>query len=61
LDRAVPADEPDWIRFFTPEKLSAEMMYMASDLGRQHDVCVHPFPGVPGRFWPYAGGGAARP
>lgn len=38
LDRAVPADEPDWIRFFTPEKLSAEMMYMASDLGRQHDV-----------------------
>lgn len=38
LDRAVAVDQPAWIRFFTTEKLSAEVMYMASDLGRQHDV-----------------------
>lgn len=38
LDRAVPADEPAWIQFFTAEQLSAEMLYMASDLGRRGDV-----------------------
>ncbi len=38
LNRAVPADEPVWIRFFTTELLSAQMWYMASDLGRQRDV-----------------------
>jgi hypothetical protein len=38
LDRAMPADEPDWIRFFTAEQLTAEMLYMAGDLGRYHDV-----------------------
>lgn len=38
LDQAVPADEPAWIRFFTPEQLSAETLYIASDLGRPQDV-----------------------
>jgi transcriptional regulator with XRE-family HTH domain len=38
LDRAMPIDEPSWIQFFTAEQLSAEMLYMASDLGRYHDV-----------------------
>lgn len=38
LDRAVPADEPAWIQFFTADQLSAEMLYMASDLGRHGDV-----------------------
>jgi len=38
LDRAMPADEPDWIQFFTAEQLTAEMLYMAGDLGRPHDV-----------------------
>lgn len=38
LDQAVPPDEPAWIRFFTPEKLSAEVFYVARDLGRSHDV-----------------------
>ncbi len=38
LDRAIPADEPDWIQFFTTEQLTAEMLYMAGDLGRYHDV-----------------------
>lgn len=38
LDQAIPADEPDWIQFFTAEQLTAEMLYMAADLGRYHDV-----------------------
>ncbi len=38
LDRAVPAEEPAWIRFFTAEQLSAEMLYMASDLDRHDEV-----------------------
>ena len=38
LDQAVPADEPAWIRFFTAEQLSAEMLYMASDLDRHDEV-----------------------
>ncbi|UGT58828.1 helix-turn-helix domain-containing protein [Nocardia asteroides] len=31
LDRAHPADEPAWIRFFTHEQLAAETMYVAAD------------------------------
>ncbi|WP_043660259.1 helix-turn-helix domain-containing protein [Nocardia thailandica] len=31
LDRAHPADEPAWIRFFTDEQLAAETMYVAAD------------------------------
>ncbi|MDQ3886464.1 MAG: hypothetical protein M3308_05520 [Actinomycetota bacterium] len=38
LGRAVPADEPPWIRFFTTEQLSAEMLYMASDLDHHDEV-----------------------
>ncbi len=38
LDQAVPADEPAWIRYFSSELLSAQVFYMASDLGRQRDV-----------------------
>jgi len=38
LERAVPADEPAWIRFFTAEQLSAEILYMASDLDHHDEV-----------------------
>ncbi|MGH3822666.1 MAG: helix-turn-helix domain-containing protein, partial [Pseudonocardiaceae bacterium] len=38
LDRAVPADEPTWIQFFTTEQLTAEMLYMAADLGQYQEV-----------------------
>lgn len=38
MDRAMPADEPGWIQFFTPEQLTAEMLYMAGELGRHEDV-----------------------
>lgn len=38
LDQAMPADEPGWIQFFTAEQLAAEMLYIASDLGRHQDV-----------------------
>ena len=38
LDQAVPADEPSWIRFFTAEQLSAEMLYMAGDLDCHDEV-----------------------
>ena len=43
LDRAKPAEEPAWIRFFTPEQLAAEAMYVASDAG-QWDVVQHHAP-----------------
>ncbi|HET9256135.1 MAG TPA: hypothetical protein VFO16_13175 [Pseudonocardiaceae bacterium] len=32
------ADEPVWIQFFTAEQLTAEMLYMAADLGECHEV-----------------------
>ena len=38
LDRAVPADEPGWIQFFTPEVLIAEMMDVTADLGQYQEV-----------------------
>jgi hypothetical protein len=38
LDRAVPADERLWFKFFTPEHMTHEMLRMASDLGRHDDV-----------------------
>ncbi len=38
LDRAQLADEPAWIRFFTPKVLTGAMLTMARDLGRYHDV-----------------------
>ncbi|MGH3931165.1 MAG: hypothetical protein ACRDTF_14445, partial [Pseudonocardiaceae bacterium] len=38
LDRAAPAEEPSWIRFFNSDQLAAEMLYMAGELGRQDDV-----------------------
>lgn len=38
LDRAVPADEPVWIQFFTAEQLTAEMVYMATDLGQYREA-----------------------
>ncbi|MGH3688265.1 MAG: hypothetical protein ACRDRU_11285 [Pseudonocardiaceae bacterium] len=34
----MPAEEPGCIQFFTTEQLTAEMLYMASDLGRHQDV-----------------------
>jgi hypothetical protein len=42
LGRAMPADEPDWIQFFTAEQLTAEMLYMASDLVRQLHFVIYP-------------------
>ncbi|WP_281180006.1 helix-turn-helix domain-containing protein [Nocardia amamiensis] len=41
LDRARPADEPDWIRFFTERQLSAEFVYVAYDGRRFLDVQRH--------------------
>jgi DNA-binding XRE family transcriptional regulator len=41
LVRAVPAEEPAWIRFFTADQMAAEMLYMAGDLGRHADVQRH--------------------
>jgi transcriptional regulator with XRE-family HTH domain len=38
LDRAVPANERMWFKVFTPEHMTAEKLYMASDLGRHDDV-----------------------
>jgi transcriptional regulator with XRE-family HTH domain len=38
LDRAVPTDEPAWIQFFTAEQLTAEMVYMATDLGQYREA-----------------------
>jgi hypothetical protein len=38
LDRAMPADEPTWIQFFTPEVLTFHMVDMATDLGKYHEV-----------------------
>ncbi|MGH3899588.1 MAG: helix-turn-helix domain-containing protein [Pseudonocardiaceae bacterium] len=38
LDRAMPADEPAWIQFFTAKALAGEMLTMARDLGRHQDV-----------------------
>jgi transcriptional regulator with XRE-family HTH domain len=38
LDRAVPADEPVWIQFFTAERLTAEMVRMATDLGQYREA-----------------------
>jgi hypothetical protein len=38
LDRAAPAGERLWFKFFTPDHLSYEMLRMASDLGRPDDV-----------------------
>lgn len=38
LNRAQPAEEPFWIRFFTEEQLAAEAMYVAHDLGRADEV-----------------------
>ncbi|MGH3719565.1 MAG: helix-turn-helix domain-containing protein [Pseudonocardiaceae bacterium] len=38
LDRAAPADERMWFTLFTPGHLTAETMWMASDLGRHDDV-----------------------
>lgn len=45
LERAVRANEPGWIQFFTAEQMTAEMVYMASDLGRHAEVQRHA-PGV---------------
>ncbi|MGH3923065.1 MAG: hypothetical protein ACRDTT_09395, partial [Pseudonocardiaceae bacterium] len=38
LDRAMPADEPAWIQFFTAKALTGEMLTIARDLGRHQDV-----------------------
>ncbi|MGH3692857.1 MAG: helix-turn-helix domain-containing protein [Pseudonocardiaceae bacterium] len=38
LDRAVPADEPVWIQFFTPEVLTAEILDVTADLGQYQKV-----------------------
>jgi hypothetical protein len=38
LDRAVLADEPEWIQFFTAEQLTAEMVRMATDLGQYREA-----------------------
>lgn len=38
LDRAVSADEPAWIQFFTADQLTAEMLYMAAELGNYQEV-----------------------
>ncbi|MBC7299546.1 helix-turn-helix domain-containing protein [Nocardia salmonicida] len=43
LDRAQPAEEPAWIRFFGVEQLAAEAMYVASDAG-QFDLVQHHAP-----------------
>lgn len=38
LNRAAPAGERLWFKFFTPEHMTAEMLRMASDLGRPDEV-----------------------
>ncbi|MEU1204656.1 helix-turn-helix transcriptional regulator [Nocardia sp. NPDC005825] len=38
LDRARPADEPEWIRFFTERQLAAESIYAAHDSGQAAEV-----------------------
>jgi ribosomal protein L16/L10AE len=41
LARANTNDEPFWIRFFTPQQLASESMYVAADLGRAGHVRRH--------------------
>lgn len=41
LTKAEPSDEPFWIRFFTPQQLATESMYVSSDLSRDDHVRRH--------------------
>ncbi|MFI9273925.1 helix-turn-helix transcriptional regulator [Kitasatospora sp. NPDC052896] len=41
LDSSVPADEPSWIRYFTPAYLADEVAHCLHDLGRSPAARIH--------------------